>query len=64
MCQGGFFSKSATVAWEFLEDLAEKTMQWETAHDESLNSGFARGGLHFVSDVSHLESKTAILENM
>jgi len=24
MCQGGFFSKSATDAWEFLEDLAEK----------------------------------------
>jgi len=27
MCQGRFLSKSATAAWEFLEDLAEKTMQ-------------------------------------
>ena len=27
MCQGGFLSKNPTAAWEFLEDLAEKTMQ-------------------------------------
>ena len=27
MCQGGFLSKSVAAAWEFLEDLAEKTMQ-------------------------------------
>ena len=27
MCQGGFLSKNPTVAWEFLDDLAEKTMQ-------------------------------------
>jgi len=26
MCQGGFLSKSPTAAWEFLVDLAEKTM--------------------------------------
>jgi len=64
MCQGGFLSKSATDAWEFLEDLAEKTMQWETTWDDSLSSRIARGGLHFVSDVSHLESKVAALENM
>jgi len=64
MCQGGFLSKSATDAWEFLEDLAEKTMQWETARDDSLSSRIVRGGLHSVSDVSHLESKVAALENM
>ena len=38
MCQGGFLSKSVTAAWEFLEDLAEKTMQWETARNDSLSS--------------------------
>jgi len=27
ICQGGFLSKSVIAAWEFLEDLAEKTMQ-------------------------------------
>jgi len=61
---GGFLSKSATAAWEFLEDLAEKTMQWETTRDDSLSSRLARGGMHAVSDVSHLESKIAVLENM
>jgi len=64
MCQGGFLSKSATAAWEFLEDLEEKTMQWETARDDSLSSRLARGGMHAVSDVIHLESKIAVLENM
>jgi len=62
MCQGGFLSKSATGAWEFLEDLAEKTMQWESARDNSLKSRITRGGLHSISDVSHLESKIAILK--
>ena len=64
MCQGGFLSKSVTDAWEFLEDLAEKTMQWKTARDDSLGSKIIRGGLHSVSDMSHLESKVAALENM
>ena len=39
-------------------------MQWEIARDDSLNSSIVRGGLHSVSDVSHLESKIAVLENM
>ena len=64
MCQGDFFSKSPTAAWEFLKDLAEKTMQWETGRDDSLSSRIARGELYSISDVSHLESKIAILENI
>jgi len=27
MCQGGFLNKSETKAWNFLEELAEKTLQ-------------------------------------
>ena len=50
MCQGGFLSKSATAAWEFLEDLAERIMQWETARDDSLSSRVTRGGLHSTSE--------------
>jgi len=64
LCQGGFLSKSATIAWEFLEDLAEKTIQWETAHDDNLCSRIVSSGLHSVSNVSNLESKIATLENM
>ena len=64
MCQDGFLFKSATAAWEFLEDLTKKTMQWETACDDSLRSRFTKCGLHSVSDVSHLQSQIAVLENM
>ena len=39
-------------------------MQWKTARNDSLSSRFARSGLHSVSDVSHLEFKIAVLENM
>ena len=64
MCQAGFLSKSATAAWKFLEDLVEKTMQWEIAREDSLSSKFVRGGMHVVSDVSHLVSKITVLGNM
>ena len=64
MCQGDFLSKSATIAWELLEDLDEKTMQWETARDDSLSSRFTRGELHSISDVSHLEYKIVVLKNL
>ena len=37
---------------------------WETACDDSLSSRFATNGLHSISNVSHLESKIAVLENM
>jgi len=36
-------------------------MQSKTAHNDSL---IARGGLHSISYVSHLESKIVVLENM
>jgi len=39
-------------------------MQWETTIDDSLKSRFAKGGVHFGYDVSHLESKITILKNM
>ena len=32
--------------------------------DDIISSRFARGGLYFVSDVSHLESKIEVIENM
>jgi len=64
-CQGGFLSKSPIAAWEFLEDLAEETMQWETTRDDSLSSRIAtaKGGLHVVSDLSHIEPRFIALEN-
>jgi len=61
---GSFLSKSNTAAYGFLEDLIEKTMQWEIAKDDILSSRLAKGIMHAVFYVSHLESKIAILENM
>ena len=53
MCQGGFLCKSPSGAWEFLEDLAEKTMQWEIIRDDNLNSRYsgAKGGMHVMYDL-------------
>jgi len=39
-------------------------MQWEIARDDSLHSKLARGGMHVVSNVSHLEFKIVVLQNM
>ena len=50
MCQGDFLSRSVTAAWEFLEDLAEKTMLWEATRDHSLSSQFGWGGMHSISN--------------
>jgi len=65
MCQGGFLSKSLTPPWESLEDLAEKTMQWQTTRDDSLSSRIisAKGDMHAVFDLSHIDSRFIGLEN-
>ena len=62
--QGGFLSKHSTTTWEFLEDIAERTMQWETTRDDSLRSRIisAKGGMHVVSDLSHIEYRFTALE--
>ena len=39
-------------------------MQWKTARDDSLSSRLARRKMHDVSNVSHVESKIAVLENI
>jgi len=38
MCQGGFLNKSETETKDFLEQLVEKTLQWEVTRDESLGA--------------------------
>jgi len=40
MCQVDFVSKSVTASWEFLKDLAKKTMQWEIARGDGLSSRY------------------------
>jgi len=38
MCQGAFLNKSELAACDFLEELEENTLQWETTRDESLGA--------------------------
>lgn len=67
MCQGNFLGKTIDEAWEFLEDLADKTLQWETTRADSSNLPAkicsAKGGLYNVSDNTYLESRLTFLEN-
>ena len=62
----GFLNKSETEAWEFLEELEEKTLQWETTRDESLGSriNHQKGGIHAIADTTYIETRFAALENM
>ena len=39
-------------------------MQWEIVRDDIINSIFARGRMHYVSNASQLEYKIVDLENM
>ena len=57
--QGKFLSKNPTGDWKFLEDLAEKTIQWKTTKDDSLSSRIAstKWTIHLVSNLSHLKSR-------
>jgi len=37
MCQGEFLRKDEDQVWNLIEDLAEKTVQWESCSDKSKN---------------------------
>ena len=58
MCQGGFLNKNETEAWDFLEELAEKTLQWETARDESLGARInsQKRGVHVMVDTTYIDT--------
>ena len=54
MCHRFFPPKSTGDAWEFLEVLADKSIQWETTRDDSLNSKHSgtKGGIHTMFNLS------------
>ena len=66
MCQEGFLNKSEIEAWDFLEELAEKTLQWEITKHESLRAriNIQRGEIHAVANTTYIDSRFATLENM
>ena len=66
MCQGGFLNKSETKGWDFLEELVEKTLQWETSRDEGLHArtNSQMVGVHMVVDTTYIYTRFVTLENM
>ncbi|XP_074342937.1 uncharacterized protein LOC141680673 [Apium graveolens] len=69
MCQGKFMEKDEDQGWEFFEELAEKTMLWESTrepnrepskHNETVGS-LANKGLHLVGNSIATEAKLATL---
>ena len=66
MWQDGLLSMSEIEAWDFLEELGKKTLQWETTRDESLGARInsQNGGVHVVADTAYIDTRFAALENM
>jgi len=65
-CQDGFVNKSETKAWDFLEELAKNTLQWETTRGESLFASInsQKGGVHVVAETTYIDTRFSSLENM
>ena len=61
MCQGKFMDKNEEEAWQFFEELAEKTMLWESTREpnqETERSNSSKG-LHVVGNSIATEVKLA-----
>ena len=54
MCNGEFTSKTAEEAWDFLEDVAEKSMQWETMREPERHA--PTRGMHVISGPSETDA--------
>ncbi|XP_063938052.1 uncharacterized protein LOC135147928 [Daucus carota subsp. sativus] len=62
MCQGKFMEKDEDQGWEFFEDLAEKTMLWESTREpkKSIEASSSRG-LHSIGNNVETDAKLATL---
>ena len=62
----GFLNKSENEVWDFLGDLAKKTLQWETTRNESLGARInsKKGWIHEMVNVIYSDTRFATLENM
>ena len=60
---GEFTSKTAEEAWAFLEDVTEKSMQWETLREPERHT--PTQGIHVLSGTYETEAKmTTILKRL
>ena len=60
MCQGQFMNKEPIEAWQFLEDLAEKSLQWKITRKPDRHTP-SRGGVYQVQPSLAEEAKFASL---
>ena len=64
MCQGKFMEKDEDQGWEFFEDLAEKTMLWESTREpqkSNESSSSSSKGLHSIGNSVATDAKLATL---
>jgi len=63
MCQGGFLQKDKNQGWDLFKDLAEKTLQWESASKKqrNLQSIALKGGLLSLESSIAAEANIAAL---
>ena len=54
MCQGNFLAQHHDDAWQFLENLAEKSSQWERSNEKSI---YSRSSAHSTGSSFALEAK-------
>ena len=54
MCQGNFLAQDHNAAWQFLENLAKKSAQWERSNEKSI---YSRSNAHSVGSSTALEAK-------
>ena len=54
MCQGNFLAEHHDDAWQFLENLAEKSSQWERSNEKSI---YSRSSAHSTGSSFALEAK-------
>ena len=61
MSQGNFLQKSDKDAWNFLEELSEKTMQWETFTEKPIINSQQKNGMHTLEKSIAEEAKNALI---
>ena len=60
MCNGRFMDKTDEEAWQFFEELAERTMLWESTREPSQETEKSKG-VHVVGNSIATEAKLATL---
>ena len=62
MSHGDFMRKTDDATWIFLEEIAEKTMQWEGFNEKPpTTNSMSKSGMHSIENSITTEGKVAAL---